>query len=84
MHKHSGSLTKARAERARIYNHVLDVFRDAYKVKPDHVLTHPGVNPGDQANADAIRLAGIMAMQLLMMNTVFIGGLREEIRKKVL
>jgi hypothetical protein len=66
------------------YNHVSDVFRDAYKVKPNHVLTHPGVNAADQANADAIRLAGIMAMQLLMMNTVFIGGLREEIRKKVL
>ena len=38
----------------------------------------------DQDAADDIRLGGIMAMQLLMMNTVFIGGLREEIRVKVL
>ena len=50
------------------YNHVSDVFRDAYKVKPNHVLTHPGVNAADQANADAIRLAGIMAMQLSLIH----------------
>ena len=66
------------------YNHVSDVFRDAYRVKPDHVLTCTERHEATQAHADDIRLGGIMAMQLLMMNTVFIGGLREDIRKKVL
>ena len=66
------------------YNHVSDVFRDAYRDKPAHVLITPGVAAADQAEADGHRLGGILAMQLLMMNTVFIGGLREEIRKKVL
>ena len=71
------------------YNHVSDVFRDAYQIKPAHVLTCPGAAAADrhglaQDEADDIRLGGIMAMQLLMMNTVFIGGLREEIRVKVL
>ncbi len=63
------------------YNHVSHVFRDAYRDKPDHVLTTLDVNPADQSAADQIQLGGIVAMQLLMMNTVFIGGLREEIRK---
>lgn len=70
------------------YNRVSEVFRDAYKVKPNHVLTCPGDAGARfdlaQEDADTLRLAGIMAMQLLMMNTVFIGGLREEIRSKVL
>ena len=71
------------------YNHVSDVFRDAYQIKPAHVLTCPGAAAADrhglaQDEADDIRLGGIMAMQLLMMNTVFIGGLREEIRVQVL
>ena len=66
------------------YNHVSDVFKDAYRDKPAHVLTTPDVAAADQDDMDVIRLGGILAMQLLMMNTVFIGGLREEIRKKVL
>jgi hypothetical protein len=67
------------------YNHVSDVFRDAYQVKPNHVLTCPAERHGlTQAQGDELRLGGIVAMQLLMMNTVFIGGLREEIRVKVL
>jgi len=68
------------------YNQVSDVFRDAYKVKPDHVIDHPAANRHGltRAQANEIRMTGIMAMQLLMMNTVFIGGLREEIRSKVL
>ena len=48
------------------------------------MLITPDVAAADQDEADAVRLGGILAMQLLMMNTVFIGGLREEIRKKVL
>jgi hypothetical protein len=70
------------------YNHVSDVFRDAYKIKPEHVTTCPGAAADRfdlaQDKADKLRLGGIMAMQLLMMNTVFVGGLREEIRTKVL
>jgi hypothetical protein len=67
------------------YNHVSDVFRDSYQAKPAHVLTCPAERHGlTQAQGDELRLGGIMAMQLLMMNMVYIGGFREEIRVKVL
>ena len=67
------------------YNRLSDVFRDAYQVKPPVVLTHIGERYGaTNAQANEIRLKGVMAMQLLVMNTVFLGGLREEIRTKVL
>jgi len=70
------------------YNRVSDVFRDAYQVKPDHVTTHAGDAASrynlTQAQADSLRRQGIGAMQLMVMNTVFLGGLKEEIRVKVL
>ena len=66
------------------YNRVSSTFRDAYKVKPDHVLAATRVGASTQAEADQIRLQGVTAMQLLTMNTVFLGGLREDIRTKVL
>jgi len=70
------------------YNHVSDVFRDAYHTKPAHVMTFAGTAAErfdltlDQANA--LVLYGIENMQTLTMNTVFLGGLREELRIKVL
>jgi hypothetical protein len=67
------------------YNRVSDTFRDAYSAKPAVVTTDVGNRHGTtQAQADDIRLRGIMAMQLMVMNTVFLGGLREELRTKVL
>jgi hypothetical protein len=67
------------------YNRVSDVFRDAYQVKPAHVTTDVGERHAlTQAQANTVRNRGIMAMQLLVMNTVFLGGLKEEIRTKVL
>ena len=66
------------------YNRVSEVFRDAYMIKPDHVLTATRVGASTQDEADKIRLQGVMAMQLLTMNTVFLGGLKEDIRSKVL
>ena len=67
------------------YNRVSDVFRDAYQVKPAAVTADVGERHAlTQAQANVVRNRGIMAMQLLVMNTVFLGGLREEIRTKVL
>lgn len=67
------------------YNRVSDTFRDAYSAKPAVVTTDVGNRHGiTQAQANDIRLRGIMAMQLMVMNTVFLGGLREELRTKVL
>ena len=67
------------------YNRVSDTFRDAYTIKPPVVTTDVGDRHGTtQAQANSIRARGIMAMQLMVMNTVFLGGLREELRSKVL
>lgn len=70
------------------YNRVSEVFRDAFLVKPVHVTTHGGL-PGDRFNltevqAQTIMQVGINNMQLLVMNTMFTGGLREDIRVKLL
>lgn len=67
------------------YNRVSETFRNAYSAKPDHVTTHVGERHGlNQANANNIMAQGIKRMELLMMNTVFLGGLREDIRSRVL
>jgi hypothetical protein len=67
------------------YNRVSDTFRDAYAAKPPVVTTHVGAQHGSTlAQCNEIRLKGVMAMQLMVMNTVFLGGLREELRTKVL
>jgi hypothetical protein len=67
------------------YNRVSDVFRDAYQTKPDHVVNYGGDLLGlTIAQCVGIRKTGIDSMQKLMMNTVFLGGLKEEIRVKVL
>ncbi len=54
------------------YNRVSDTFRNAYQVKPE------------QAHANEILLQGVTRMQLLMLNTMFLGGLKEDIHNRVL
>jgi hypothetical protein len=68
------------------YNRVSDTFRNAYQTKPDHTTTYVGtMHDGiTQAHADEIMLQGVTQMQLLMLNTMFLGGLKEEIRNRVL
>jgi hypothetical protein len=70
------------------YNRVSEVFRDAFLVKPDHVTVHDGTAAErfdlTEVQAQALMKRGIDNMQLLVMNTMFIGGLKSEIRDKVL
>ena len=70
------------------YNRVSDAFRNAYKEKPDALKNFDGTNAqqgaANQAEANVINLLGVQKMQLHMMNTIFIGGLRDELRSKVL
>ena len=68
------------------YNRVSDTFRNAYQTKPDHTVTFVGTLPGTatQAECNVVLKQGVERMQLLMLNTVFLGGLREEIRNRVL
>jgi hypothetical protein len=68
------------------YNKVSDTFRNAYQTKPDHTVTFVGTLLGTatQAEYDVVLKQGVERMQLLMLNTVFLGGLREEIRNRVL
>ena len=63
------------------YNRVSDTFRNAYQTKPDHTVTFVGTLPGGatQAECDVVLKQGVERMQLLMLNTVFLGSLREEI-----
>jgi hypothetical protein len=78
---------KSQEDVQQFYNRVSETFRNAYLTKPDHVTTYVGNLAGlgvDQAGANTIMSQGIQRMQLLMMNTVFLGGLKEEIRSKVL
>ena len=68
------------------YNRVSDTFRNAYEVKPAHTITYTGTLPGTatQAECNEVLKQGVKRMQLLMLNTVFLGGLKEEIRNRVL
>jgi hypothetical protein len=70
------------------YNRVSEVFRDAFLVKPAHATMFDGVaderHSLTEAQAVLIMKRGIDKMQLLVMNTMFQGGLKEEIRSKVL
>jgi hypothetical protein len=68
------------------YTRVSDTFRNTYQTKPDHTTTYVGtMHDGiTQPHADEIMLQGVTRMQLLMLNTMFLGGLKEEIRNRVL
>jgi hypothetical protein len=69
----------------RFYNRVTDTFRNAYLTKPDHTVTYIGnLYHNNQQECNEIMLQGVNRMQWLMLNTVFLGGLREEIRTRVL
>jgi hypothetical protein len=69
----------------RFYNRVTDTFRNAYLTKPDHTVTYQGnLHGSTQAQCNEIMLQGVNRMQWLMLNTVFLGGLREDIRTRVL
>jgi len=64
---------------------VTDTFRNAYLTKPDHTITYIGnLYNNNQQECNEIMLQGVNRMQWLMLNTVFLGGLREEIRTRVL
>jgi hypothetical protein len=72
----------------QVYNRVSEVFRDAFLVKPDHVTVHDGTAAKrfelTVVQAQTLMKRGINNMQLLVMNTMFIGGLKPKIRDKVL
>jgi hypothetical protein len=70
------------------FHRVSDAFSDAYRVKPNEVITFTGTN-GERGGANvetanAIINMGVQKMQLLMMSTIFLGGLKDEIRVRVL
>jgi hypothetical protein len=59
------------------YNRVSKTFCNAYQTKPNHMVTYAGTLPGTvtQIKCDAVLQQGVNRMQLLMLNTVFLGGL---------
>jgi hypothetical protein len=67
------------------YNRVSETFRNAYETKPDHTTTYKGtLHNSTQAQCNEIMLQRVSRMQLLMLNTVFQGGLLEDVRNRVL
>ena len=70
------------------FHRVADAFSDAYRSKPVAVTTFTGEAAERGAAtipyANALVLMGVQKMQLLMMSTIFLGGLRDEIRVRVL
>ena len=70
------------------YNRVSDAFRNAYQTKPDDLKNFTGTD-GERGGATApeanvINLMGVNKMQLQVMNTIFLGGLQDDLRSKVL
>ena len=70
------------------YNKVNDAFIQAYRVKPAALTEFMGTDAqkGNANVASAIRITelAVNKMQLHVMNTLFLGGLREDLRAKVL
>ena len=70
------------------FHRVSDAFSDAYRVKPEAVVTFTGADAerggANAATANALVKMGVLKMQLLMMSTIFLGGLKDEIRVRVL
>jgi hypothetical protein len=52
-----------------------------YQVKPDHTVTFIGAQPSgtNQAECNEVLKQGVLHMQLLILNTVFLGGRKEQI-----
>ena len=70
------------------YNRVSEAFRNAYREKPAALREYTG-DAADMGTATVVQsnhanLLGVQKMQLHMMNTIFLGGLREELRSRVL
>jgi len=66
----------------KLYNRVSD---NAYKTKPNPTVTHEGELYGlTQVQMNKVMGQGIEQMQLLMMNTMVLGGLCEDIQSRVL
>jgi hypothetical protein len=68
------------------YNRVSTTFKNACQSKPAHTTTYVGMMHAGitQAQADEIMGQGVTRMQLMMLNTMFLGGLKEEICNWVL
>ena len=72
----------------QFFHRVADAFSDAYRAKPLEVITFTGTveqrGTANQALATELVKMGVQKMQLLMMSTIFLGGLKDEIRVRVL
>ena len=72
----------------QFFHRVADAFSDAYRSKPLEVITFTGTaeqrGAATLAQAHEIVKMGVQKMQLLMMSTIFLGGLKDEIRVRVL
>ena len=72
----------------QFFHRVADAFSDAYRAKPLEVVTFTGTpeqrGTANQALATELVKMGVQKMQLLMMSTIFLGGLKDEIRVRVL
>ena len=69
------------------FHRVSDAFSDAYRVKPNEVTAFTGTaaerGGATLEIANGIVNMGVQKMQLLMMSTIFLGGLKDEIRVRV-
>jgi hypothetical protein len=65
------------------YNRVSNTFRNANKTKTDHTITYVG-RWSHQFDCDTVMQQGVTRMQLLVLNMVFLGRLREYICTRVL
>jgi len=68
------------------YNRVSTTFQNAYQSEPALTTTYVGTLHGGitQAQADEVMGQGVTRMQLLMLNMMYLGSLKEEIRNCVL
>ncbi len=70
------------------FHRVSDAFSDAYRVKPNEVMTFTGANAERDAAtvevANSLFQMGVQKMQPLMMSTIFLEGLKDDIRFRVL
>jgi hypothetical protein len=65
----------------QFFHHVADAFSDAYRSKPLEVITFTGTaeqrGAATLAQASEMVRMGVQKMQLLMMSTIFLGGLKD-------
>jgi hypothetical protein len=81
----SRSPTKTQQNVQDFYYLISKTFHNAYLTNHNHTVTYAGNLHGTtQAQCNEILLQGVNRMQLLMLNTVFLGGLEEDLRNRVL